>query len=109
MTFLLALLIFLAVNTVVWFVAVAVYQSLLGPPDLRHNHDFVGVTCSSIPLATSVSLIPYPTGLLLSLGVWGLAAMYFLNLSLLRGALLFVILAALSFISRLAILGVMSY
>jgi hypothetical protein len=109
MNYLLAVLIFLAITTVTWFVAVAIYQSLLGGPDLRHDANFVGATCASILLVTLVTPVPFPAGYLLSLVVWWLAAKNFLVLTLPRAVALILILAGLSFLSRLAILGVLNY
>jgi hypothetical protein len=104
MTYLLALLIFLVINTGIWFVAVAVYRSLLAGPDLRHSPTFAGASTVSITLVTLISPVPFPAGYLLSLGVWALAAWGMMELSRPRAGVLFVLLAALSFISRLAIL-----
>ena len=58
---------------------------------------------------TLPSPIPFPAGFLLSLVVWWLAAKNFLALTLPRAVALFLVLAALSFLSRLAILGVLNY
>ena len=109
MTHLLALLIFFAITTLTWFVGVAIYQSLLGRPDLRHDANFVGASCVSILLVTLISFAPFPWGYYFSLAVWALAARGMLELPWHRAGSLFVILAALSFLSRLAILGVSSY
>jgi hypothetical protein len=109
MTYLLALLIFLVINAATWFVAVAVYQFLLGGPDLRHSPTFVGASTVSITLVTLISPVPSPAGYLLSLGVWALASWGMLELSRLRAGVLFFLLGALSFISRLAILGALHY
>ena len=109
MTYLLALLIFLAIITATWFVAVAVYQSLLGGPDLRHDANFGGATCASVLLVTLATPVPFPAGYLLSLVVWWLAAKNFLALTLSRAVALFLVLAAPSFLSRLGILGVLDY
>ena len=109
MTHLLALSIFFAITTLTWFVGVAIYQSLLGRPDLRHDANFVGASCVSILLATLISFAPFPWGYYFSLAAWALAARGMLELPRHRAVSLFVILAALSFLSRLAILGVSSY
>ena len=109
MTYLLAILIFLAITPATWFVGVAVYQSLLSGPDLRHDPNFAGATCASLLLVTLATPVPFPAGYLLSLVVWWLAAKHFLALPLPKAVALFLVLAALSFLSRLAILGVLSY
>lgn len=54
---------------------------------------------------TLASFIPFPGGYLVSLAIWWFAARLRLGLPWLRAAALFGILAALSFLSRLAILG----
>lgn len=109
MVFLAALLIFALVTAVIWFVAVAVYQQLAGEPDLRDNPNFDATSVVSVLLVTLISFIPFPAGYLLSLGIWWLAAKNFLELPLGRAVILFLLLAALSFVSRLAVLGVLSF
>ena len=109
MTYLIALLIFLLITTAIWFVAVAIYNTLFTGPDLRRGPNFAVAGCVSILLVALISLVPFPAGYLLSLVVWGLAAWGMLDLPRLRGGVLFCLLAALSFLSRLAILGVLSY
>lgn len=109
MTYLAALLIFLLVTTVTWFVAIALYQMLVGGPDLREKPHFAAISWLSIILVTLDSFVPFPLGYLLSLVMWWLAAKIGLELSMLRAVLLFAILATLSFISPLALLGALSF
>lgn len=109
MSYLAALLIFAAVATGTWFVGVAVYQSLFPAPDLRSDPGFVGASCASILLVTLASLVPFPIGYFLSLGFWAFAAWGILGLPSTREAVLFGTLAMLSFLSRLAILGALSF
>ena len=109
MTYLLAILIFLAITTANWLIGVAIYQSLLTGPGLRHDANFAGAGCASVLLVTLIFFAPFPWGYYFSLAVWALAARGMLELPWLRAIALFVILAALSFLSRLAILGVLSY
>lgn len=109
MVFLAALLIFALVMAVIWFVAVAVYQQLASEPDLRDNPNFDATSAVSVLLVTLISFIPFPAGYLLSLGIWWLTAKNFLEPSLGRAVILFLLLAALSFVSRLAVLGVLSF
>lgn len=108
MSYLAALFIFAAVATGTWFVGVAVYQTLFPTPDLRSAPGFVGAGWVSILLVTLASLVPFPIGYLLSLGVWAFAAWGILGLPCTRGGVLFGTLAVLSFLSRLAILGALS-
>jgi len=108
MVYLAALGIFLLVTGMIWFMAVALYNFPAGEPDLRKNPNFAGTSAVSVLLVTLISFIPFPAGYLLSLAIWWLAAKNFLELPLGRAVLLFLILAALSIVSRLANLGVLS-
>jgi hypothetical protein len=109
MAYLGALVIFLLVAIVTWFMAVALYHLLTNAPDLRQNPLFVLASVVTILLVTLSSFIPFPAGYVVSLVFWWLAAKNFLELSLFRALLLFVILAALSIVSRLAMIGVLNY
>jgi hypothetical protein len=103
-----ALVIFALVTTAIWFTAVALYQQLVGGPDLRQNPNLAWASGVSILLVTLISFIPFPAGYLLSLVVWWLAAKPCLELPWGRAVALFLLLAALSIVSRLVILGVLS-
>jgi hypothetical protein len=105
MTFLGALLIFLVLAAVTWFVAVGLHQSWLGGPDVRQQPDFAGASALAIGLVALASFIPYQGGYLVSLVIWWLAARALRELPWPRAIALFLILAALSFVSRLAVLG----
>ncbi len=109
MVYLGALVIFLLITAVIWFAAVALYHLVAGGPDLRLNPMFAATSATSILLVTLISFVPFPVGYLLSLGVWWLAAKNFLGLSWGRAITLFFILAALSVVSRLAVLGVLNF
>jgi hypothetical protein len=109
MVFLVALVIFALVTAVIWFAAVALYQMLVGGPDLRLNPNFAATSAVSVLFVGVISFIPFPAGYLLSLGIWWLAAKNFLELPLGRAVILFLLLAALSIVSRLAVLGVLSF
>jgi hypothetical protein len=109
MAYLAALVLFLVVTVVTWFTAVALYHFLTGGPDLRQNPIFVSASVVTILLVTLSSFMPFPAGYLVSLVLWWLAANNILELPRLRALLLFVILAALSIVSRLAMLGVLNY
>jgi hypothetical protein len=108
MPYLAALLIFLAIAAATWFVGVAIYHSLFPVPDVRGNPNFTTASCVSILLVTLTSFAPFPWGYLFALGVWALAVWGILELPRLGGSVLFAVLAALSYLSRLAILGVLS-
>lgn len=109
MVYLVALVIFAVVTAVIWFVAVALYQMLVGGSDLRLNPNFDATSAVAVLLVTLISFIPFPVGYLLSLGIWWLAAKNFLELSFGRAMILFLLLAALSIVARLAMLGVLSF
>src|SRR5262249_5303569 len=89
-----------------WAVGVALCQSWLGGPDLRQNPDYLGITTLAVVLVGLASFIPCQGGYLVSLVIWWLAARVLLELPRPRAIAPFVILAALSFVSRLAVLGV---
>ncbi len=109
MTFFIALVIFLGITTTIWFIAVALYQSIMGGPDLRQNPNFAWASLVSILLVTVISFVPFPAGFLFSLAVWWLAGKTFLELPFGRATVLFLLLAGLSIISRLAILGALDW
>jgi hypothetical protein len=109
MVYLAALAIFLLITVVVWFTAVALYHLLAGGPDLRQGRHFAAASAVSVLLVTLFSFVPFPAGYLLALVVWWLAARNFLQLPLARALILFLLLAALSFVGRLAVLGVLNF
>ncbi|HYT88948.1 MAG TPA: hypothetical protein VEL76_09585 [Gemmataceae bacterium] len=104
-----ALLLFLVIAAITWAVAIALYQSWVGGPDVRQHPDFVGASLFAVGLVTLASTIPFPGGYLVSLGIWWLAAKSFLQLPTPRAVALFLVLAALSFLSRLAVLGALAF
>ncbi len=109
MAYLGALLIFLLTTIVIWFTAVALYHLLTDGPDLRQNPNFIVVNIGTIVLVTLSSFIPFSAGFPIALVFWWLAAKNFLKLPLFRALLLFVILATLDLVSRLAMSGVLSW
>jgi hypothetical protein len=108
MVFIGGLVIFALITVVIWFVAVALYN-LLTRTDLHQSHHFGASASVAIFLVTLLSFVPFPWGYFLSLGVWALTAWGMLELPRLRGGLLFVLLAVLSFVARLAALGALNY
>ena len=105
MVFLGAFLIFLVLAAVTWAVAIALYHSWLGGPDLRQKQDFLGVSTLTVVLVGLASFIPYLAGYGVCLIIWWCAGKFLLELSWPRAITLFLILAVLSFVSRLAVLG----
>jgi hypothetical protein len=105
MIYLGAFLIFAVIAAVTWFVAVAVYQSWVGGPDVRQKPGFAGVSALAVGLVALASFLPYLAGYLVCLAIWLYAARLLLELPGPRAVALFLILAAVSFVSRLAVLG----
>ena len=108
MTVLIALLIFLGIAAATWAVGIALYQSWLGGPELHQQPEFSQVSALAVGFVALTSPVPFPWGYLLSLVIWGLAAGH-LPLPWPRAVALFLILAALSFLSRLVILGTLEW
>jgi hypothetical protein len=108
MTVLIALLIFLGVAAATWVVGIALYQSWGGGPELHQQPEFFQVSALAVVFVALTSLVPFPCGYVLSLVLWGLAAGH-LQLPWPRAVALFLILAALSFLSRLVLLGVLEF
>jgi hypothetical protein len=69
---------------------------------------FWPTTSLRIPLVTFLCFVTFPWGYLLTLGAWWLAAQAFFQLPFFRAAAFILILAALSFLERLAILGALN-
>jgi hypothetical protein len=107
MVYLAALLIFSAITSATWFVGVAVYRAAVGEPDPARNPHFARFSAGTIALVTLLCFVPNPWGFALSVGVWWLAAKQFLELPTPKAVALFLILGALSVVSRLAVLGAM--
>jgi hypothetical protein len=108
MTVLIALLIFLGVAAATWAVGIALYQGWLGGPELRQQPEFSQVSALAVGFVALTSPVPFPWGYVLSLVIWGLAAGH-LNLPWPRAVALFLILAALSFLSRLVLFGTLEW
>ena len=105
MAFLGAFLIPLVIAAVSWAVAVALYQDWVGGQDVRRQPDFPGASAVAVGLVTLASFLPHLAAYLASLAVWWVAAKRLLDLPWPRAVALFLILAALSSLSRLATLG----
>ena len=105
MPFLGAFLIFVVLAAVTWAVGVALYQSWLGGPDLRHKQDYLGIATLAVVLVGLASFLPSLAGYVVCLAIWWVAARVLLELPWPRAVALFAILAALSVVSRLAVLG----
>jgi hypothetical protein len=108
MVHLLALLIFLVIAAAVWAVGVSLYQSWLGGPGLLRHPLFWPSSALAVGLVTGLSLISFPWGFLLTLAAWWFAARNLLELPRSRAFALWLILAALSLLSRLVIRGLLT-
>ena len=104
MVFLTALLIYLVIAVVTWAVAVALYLTFVGGPDPRHKPGFYKVSAVTVALVALASTLPFSVGYLVSLGIWWATVMA-LELEWPRTVALFLFLAVLSYLSRLALLG----
>jgi hypothetical protein len=108
MNVLILLLIFFVLAALTWTIAIALYQTYVGGPDLRQQPGFYGTSAAVVGCVTLASTVPFPGGYLISLGIWWLTTMY-LELSYPRAVALFLFLAALSFVARLAVLGALVF
>lgn len=107
MVVLVALLIFLAITTAVWFVGLALYKVYVGEPDLRQQPGFWPITLTGLGFGTILGLVPYPWGFLLTSLYWFVLAFAFPKMPWWRALAFGLILTALSFLSRLAVGGVL--
>lgn len=106
MVYLLALLIFVALSAACWFGSVALYRGTLAGPDPAAAPDYPTTAAAAVGAAVLTSFVPFPGGYLAGLVVWAVAAFAGLGLTAGRAAVLFLYLAASSFIARLVVLGV---
>ncbi len=101
-----ALLIFLALSGTCWVVSVALYRGTVGGPDPAAAPAYRPVAAAAVAAALT-SFLPLPHGYLGGLVGWAAAAVGGLGLPPGRAAVLFLYLAASSFVSRLAVRGFM--
>ena len=107
MVYLLALLIFAALSAACWVVSVACYRGTVAGSDPAAAPDYATTAAAAIGVVSLTSFIPFPFGYLAGLVVWAVAAFTGLGLSAGRAAVLFLYLAAGSFVTRLVALGVL--
>jgi hypothetical protein len=108
MVHLLALLIFLGSAAATWAVGVSLYQSWLGGPGLLRHPLFWPSSALAVGLVTCASFVAFPWGYVLTVGVWWFAARNLLELPRPRAFALWLILSALSLLSRLVIRGLLA-
>jgi len=107
--YLLALLIFAILSAGSWFLAVAAYRSTVSghdPVETPHYHRIAAV---AVTLVSLVCFLRFPSGLGLSLIIWGLTVFGFLAIPAPRRVLLFAYLLVASVLERLIVLGVLDY
>ncbi|QDU19749.1 hypothetical protein [Urbifossiella limnaea] len=107
MVYLLALLIFVALSAACWFASVACYRGTVAGSDSTVAPGYPATAATAIGVAALTSFVQFPFGYLAGLVAWGAAAFGSLGLSAGRAAILFLYLAASSFVARLVVLGVM--
>jgi len=100
-----ALLIFLAITAAIWVIGLALYRAFLGEPSLRTKPHFWLICTIAVSIATLICFTPFPDNYFLTLVVWLVAVKGGFSLPWLKAAVLFAILAALTLLSRLAVLG----
>ncbi len=106
MAYLLALLIFLSLSSACWFVSLACYRSTVVDPDPAAAPHYRQVRAAAVGAGALTSFLPYWPGYLAGVVVWGGAALAGLGLGAGRATVLFLDLAASSFVARLVVLGV---
>jgi len=104
---LLALLIFIGLNTACWFVSVASYRSTVVGPDPAAARRYYTVAAAAVGAAALFSFAPFPANYFISLWVWGVAAFGGLGLPAGRATILFAYLAVTSFAASLVVGGFM--
>jgi hypothetical protein len=102
-----AFLIFVVLCAACWAVSVALCKSTLGDTILTHSPNSTMTAVIAVGAAALTCFAPFPVGYVAGLVVWGVAAFGGLGLSVGRAAVLFMYLAASSFVARLVVLGVL--
>jgi len=100
-----ATLIFLAITVTIWGIGLVLYQAFLGEPALRAKPHFWLISTTAVSIATLICFTSFPANYFLTLAVWLVAVHGGFSLPWIKAVVLFGILAALTFLSRLAVLG----
>lgn len=106
MVYLLALVMFLGLSAACWVVSVACYRGTVAGSDPAAAPHYRTTAAAAIGGAAVTSFVPFPAGYVLGLIAWGLAAFAGLGLGARRATVLFLYLAAGSYVTRLVVLGV---
>src|SRR5690349_13464828 len=107
-TFLALLFLFLAAMAAVWAVALALYRALTGEAVAWRQPVAWFGSAAAVFLAALLFWVPQPCADGLTLAVWWVAARHLLGLSPRRSWVLVLLLAALSYVARLALVGAAS-
>lgn len=99
------LVISLIVAAVTWFVGVGLFNHFTGEPDLRLCPNFKLTSVVCIGMAGLSGTLPFPQDYLFTLFFWAVLPGHLLKLSGMNGMRLFMILAAVSLVSTLALIG----
>jgi hypothetical protein len=106
MAYLGALMAFLFLSSVCWFVAVSLYGSTFKDHTLPASPDYRTIALSGIVLQTLTCFVPFPAGFVLGSLAWLLNAAS-LSISIPRRALFFTYLVLGSIVERLVVIGIL--
>lgn len=101
-----ALIAFLVLSTICWFVAVSLFGSTLHDPTLPESPDYRSIAIVGIVLHTMTCFVPFPAGFVLGSLAW-LVTSASLSISPARKALLFAYLLVGSIVERLVVIGIL--
>ena len=107
MVHLIAYLLFAVLAAAAWFVSIALYRSTVGHPDPATTPQFRAVSIATILSVALTSFAPMPLGYVLGLVVWAIATFGFVDLPGRSATVLFALLTAGSYVTRLIVLGVL--
>ena len=102
-----ALLLFVALSAACWAASVALYRGTTDAPPLPARPGYSATMALAVGAAALTSFVPFPGGYLAGLAGYAAAAFAGLGLPAGRAAVLFLYLAATSFLARLVVLGAM--
>jgi hypothetical protein len=101
-----ALIAFLVLSSICWFVAISLDSSTVNDHTLPESPDYRTIAITGIVLHTITCFLPFPVGFILGSLAWLVTAAS-LSLSRVRQALLFAYLLAGSIVERLMVLGIL--
>lgn len=101
-----ALIAFLILSSICWFVAVSLYGSTVKDPTLSESPDYRSIAITGIVLHAMTCFVPFPMGFILGSLAW-LVSSASLSISRARQALLFAYLIAGSIVERFVVIGIL--